>query len=48
MLGYGAANTAFSGSALILVARREMGILKRIRRQPISASTYLTRYSSRR
>jgi ABC-2 type transport system permease protein len=41
MLGYGAANTAFSGLALILVARREMGILKRIRSTPIPASTYL-------
>jgi ABC-2 type transport system permease protein len=41
MLGYGAANTAFAGLALILVARREMGILKRVRSTPIPAATYL-------
>ena len=42
MLAYGAANTAFSGLALIVVARREMGILKRIRSTPIPAVAYLT------
>jgi ABC-2 type transport system permease protein len=41
MLGYGAANTAFAGLALIVVARREMGILKRIRTTPIPAAVYL-------
>jgi ABC-2 type transport system permease protein len=41
MLGYGAANTAFGGLALILVARRELGILKRIRSTPLPAATYL-------
>jgi ABC-2 type transport system permease protein len=41
MLGYGAANTAFSGLALILVARRETGILKRVRSTPMPAATYL-------
>jgi ABC-2 type transport system permease protein len=41
MLGYGAANTAFAGLALTLVARREMGILKRIRSTPLPAATYL-------
>ena len=41
MLGYGAANTAFAGLALILVGRREMGILKRIRATPIPALAYL-------
>src|SRR2546425_12758886 len=41
MLGYGAANTAFAGLALILVARRETGILKRIRSTPLPAATYL-------
>src|SRR5918992_5286115 len=41
MLAYGAANTAFAGLALIVVARREMGILKRIRSTPIGAATYL-------
>jgi ABC-2 type transport system permease protein len=41
MLGYGAANTAFAGLALIIVARRETGILKRIRSTPVPAGTYL-------
>jgi ABC-2 type transport system permease protein len=41
MLGYGAANTAFAGLALVLVARREMGILKRIRATPLPSATYL-------
>jgi ABC-2 type transport system permease protein len=41
MLGYGAANTAFAGLALILVARRETGILKRVRSTPMPAATYL-------
>jgi ABC-2 type transport system permease protein len=41
MLGYGAANTAFSGLALLLVARRELGILKRIRATPIPTTTYI-------
>jgi ABC-2 type transport system permease protein len=41
MLGYGAATTAFAGLALILVARRELGILKRIRATPLPPATYL-------
>jgi ABC-2 type transport system permease protein len=41
MLGYGAATTAFAGLALILVARREMGILKRIRSTPVQPMAYL-------
>jgi ABC-2 type transport system permease protein len=41
MLGYGAANTAFAGLALILVGRREVGILKRIRSTPLPPATYL-------
>jgi ABC-2 type transport system permease protein len=41
MLGYGAANTAFAGLALILVARRETGVLKRVRSTPMPAPTYL-------
>jgi ABC-2 type transport system permease protein len=41
MLGYGAANTAFAGLALILVARRETGILKRVRSTPVPPATYL-------
>jgi ABC-2 type transport system permease protein len=41
MLGYGAANTTFAGLALILIARRETGILKRIRSTPLPAAAYL-------
>jgi ABC-2 type transport system permease protein len=41
LLGYGVANTAFAGLAIILVARREMGILKRIRSTPLPPPTYL-------
>jgi ABC-2 type transport system permease protein len=41
MLAYGAANTAFAGLALIIVARRETGILKRIRGTPLPPSAYL-------
>jgi ABC-2 type transport system permease protein len=41
MLGYGAATTAFAGLALIIVARRELGILKRIRSTPLPPATYL-------
>lgn len=41
MLGYGVANTAFAGLAIILVGRREMGILKRIRSTPLPPPTYL-------
>jgi len=41
MLGYGVANTTFAGLALILVARRETGILKRIRSTPLPSATYL-------
>lgn len=41
MLGYGAANTTFAGLALIVVARRELGILKRIRATPLPPPTYL-------
>jgi ABC-2 type transport system permease protein len=42
MLGYGAANTAFAVLALIIVGRREMGILKRIRSTPLPPGAYLT------
>jgi ABC-2 type transport system permease protein len=42
ILGYGAANTGFAGLALLLVARRELGFLKRIRSTPIPAATYLS------
>lgn len=41
LLAYGTANTAFSGLAILLVTRRELGILKRIRATPLSTGTYL-------
>jgi ABC-2 type transport system permease protein len=41
MIGYGAANTAFAGTAISLVNRREYGILKRIRSTPLPGGTYL-------
>lgn len=42
LIGYGVANTTFGGLAIILVVRREQGILKRIRSTPLPAGTYLT------
>jgi ABC-2 type transport system permease protein len=42
MLGYGAANTAFAVLALMIVGRREMGILKRIRSTPLPPGAYLS------
>jgi ABC-2 type transport system permease protein len=41
MLGYGAANTAFAGLAILLITRRELGILKRIRATPLPTTIYL-------
>lgn len=41
MLGYGAANTAFAGLALLLISRRELGILKRIRATPLPTGVYI-------
>jgi ABC-2 type transport system permease protein len=41
MLGYGAANTGFSGLAIQLVLRRENALLKRIRATPLEPATYL-------
>ena len=41
LLGYGAANTAFAGLAIILVGRREAGVLKRLRATPLPPSTYI-------
>jgi ABC-2 type transport system permease protein len=41
MIGYGVANTAFSGLAIALVVRREAGILKRLRATPLPPATYL-------
>jgi len=42
LLGYGVANTALAGLAIILVGRRENGILKRLRSTPLPPATYLT------
>src|SRR5205823_8938210 len=42
MLGYGCATTAFAGLAIILVIRRESGVLKRVRATPLPPVTYLT------
>ena len=41
LIAYGVANTAFGGLAIILVMRRELGILKRIRATPLPAPMYL-------
>jgi ABC-2 type transport system permease protein len=41
LFGYGAANTAFGGLAIILVGRREMGLLKRLRSTPLPPATYV-------
>ena len=41
LFGYGAANTAFAGLAIILVGRRENGVLKRLRATPLSPATYV-------
>lgn len=41
LFGYGAANTAFAGLAIILVGRRETGTLKRLRATPLQPSTYM-------
>ena len=38
LIGYGAANTAFAGLAIILVTRRESGVLKRLRATPLPAA----------
>lgn len=42
LIGYGCANTAFSGLAITLVIRRESGILKRLRSTPLPVPTYLS------
>jgi ABC-2 type transport system permease protein len=42
MIGYGAAATAFAGLALLLVLRREAGLLKRLRATPLPGWTYVT------
>lgn len=41
MIGYGAAATAFAGLALLLVNRREAGLLKRLRATPLPGSTFI-------
>jgi ABC-2 type transport system permease protein len=41
ILGYGIASTAFAGLAIMLVIRREGGILKRLRSTPLPPATYL-------
>lgn len=41
MLGYGVASTAFAGLAIVLVVRREGGVLKRLRGTPLPAWAYV-------
>ena len=41
ILGYGVASTAFAGLAIVLVLRRESGILKRLRATPLPAPVFL-------
>ena len=41
LIGYAVANTALAGLAIMLVVRREFGILKRLRSTPLPAATYL-------
>src|SRR5215211_5245421 len=41
LLGYGVANTALGGLGILLVGRREAGILKRLRSTPLPPPTYL-------
>jgi ABC-2 type transport system permease protein len=42
MIGYGAISIAFAGLAIVLVIRRESGILKRLRATPLPAPVYVT------
>ena len=42
MIGYGVAATAFGGLAIILVIRRETGVLKRLRATPLPAAAYVS------
>lgn len=41
LIGYGAANTALAGLAIILVGRREAGVLKRLRATPLPPVLYV-------
>jgi ABC-2 type transport system permease protein len=45
LFGYGAANTAFAGLAIIVVGRREAGILKRLRATPLAPAAYIAAMS---
>jgi ABC-2 type transport system permease protein len=42
MLGYGLVSTAFAGLAILMVLRRESGILKRVRATPLPPWAYIT------
>jgi ABC-2 type transport system permease protein len=42
MIGYGAISIAFAGLAIVLVIRRENGILKRLRATPLPAWAYVS------
>ena len=44
ILGYGVASTAFAGLAIVLVIRRESGILKRLRGTPLPARSYVAAF----
>jgi len=41
MIGYGAISVAFAGLAIVLVIRRESGVLKRLRATPLPAPAYV-------
>ncbi len=41
MLGYGAISIGFAGLSIMLVIRRESGVLKRLRGTPLPATTYI-------
>jgi ABC-2 type transport system permease protein len=41
MIGYGAISIAFAGLAIVVVIRRESGILKRLRATPLPAHSYV-------
>ena len=41
LIGYAVANTALAGLAIMLVTRREFGVLKRLRSTPLPAPVYL-------
>jgi ABC-2 type transport system permease protein len=44
MLGYAVASIAFAGLAIVLVIRRENGILKRLRGTPLPAHSYVAAF----